>query len=1051
LPSRPKGADAEPAALTPAAGAEDLPDWLQNLSADTNVSPEPSDEALPAWLRGDADPTTNAPADTVDQTPKWLRSVQSEEQSTLPPWQSDYVESLLPPQEQPKTPSDQQALPDWLRDDTETADSSASTTLPDWLREEPGALRPQDRSSATDLPAPPRSPVEPTPPPADVLQEEVEGIPTWLRDIPDEEIQRVMAEDESDTITVEPFTFEGVEPGAAAETKADATELPAWLSDIDPEPAKETESWLDELATPKTEESSSPQLDDTSLPEWLRDLGDETGSGAASTNAPAFQTPADPNPILPSLPDQSAELPAWLQSSEQPLSSEPSAPVLPSLPDQSVELPAWLQSSEQPAASEPPSDAPEPNWTSSSPDSSGGAGDIPAWLRAEADAPDRSSDLPAWLQSDAAPSPPATGDVPAWLRAEQGDEPAPYAPSDRELPAWMDSAATQARTGAESSDVELPAWMDSAATQAGTSAGEAEPELPAWLQVSTPATEPTVPAASEEAPAWLQEGVSASQSSSPGDDDLPAWLQAEPATAPEPISSPPGEDVPSWLRAEPGPSIAAPIEDLPHWLRPHVPSPSSESSAAASDAPIADDLPPWLRDESGAPLPTAGQPGDANLPEWLRGASIDSPPSEKPSQLPPRQPREPLAPVANRWFDANDEAVADSDAANEGEFLKGMDLPVWLRGATEAKSPETSSPEERSLDWLTRLGAMEDEPVAVATVAPKMAPPMAPARSQSQIAAVALLEQLAATPFPDAGPLPGPARVSIWRRIGIERVLYIALLVALVAALVSPGLVERLQVPPQAPGAAAMFDQIDSLTEQDVVLVGYEWDARRISELRPLEQAVLDQLIRQNVKFVTVSTDPQGVLLSYDLADKLVAEGYRGSGLDYILLGYKPGGELGLRLLAQDFRGPGGLASDFQGQDATVGGLARGEGTNRPLTSLEDMSMILVLADDAVDVQGWMEQIRPSAPDVPITFLLPAEAAPIVQPYTNQPGQNVYHLAGKRGALAYTSLSAGADDAAVAREAGQERLGLAVFVALFLLGAVMIGIAALLTPRKKRT
>ena len=65
---------------------------------------------------------------------------------------------------------------------------------------------------------------------------------------------------------------------------------------------------------------------------------------------------------------------------------------------------------------------------------------------------------------------------------------------------------------------------------------------------------------------------------------------------------------------------------------------------------------------------------------------------------------------------------------------------------------------------------------------------------------------------------------------------------------------------------------------------------------------MLGHLIQRKVKLVLASTDPQGTLLLFDFRDQLERAGYRKGGEDYILLGYKPGAELALRLFAQDFR-----------------------------------------------------------------------------------------------------------------------------------------------------
>ena len=101
--------------------------------------------------------------------------------------------------------------------------------------------------------------------------------------------------------------------------------------------------------------------------------------------------------------------------------------------------------------------------------------------------------------------------------------------------------------------------------------------------------------------------------------------------------------------------------------------------------------------------------------------------------------------------------------------------------------------------------------------------------------------------------------------------------------------------------------------------------------------------------------------------------------------------------------------------------------------------MMMVLADEAQDVQGWMEQVHRVARQVPLAFLLPAETAPLVQPYLTQPG--ILHLAGKQGALAYQGSSGGIGMTLeqIALESGQQRLSLLVFVVVLLVGVIVVG------------
>jgi hypothetical protein len=668
----------------------------------------------------------------------------------------------------------------------------------------------------------------------------------------------------------------------------------------------------------------------------------------------------------------------------------------------------------------------------------------PAWLSGNEDTAEA---IPEWLRSavnqseDMSGAARATPDVPLWLQDAAGQlddappAPAPPAPAPRDVP--PQPSAEQQTT--------LPPWL-----QEGSASQPPATDVPSWLQAEP---EPAAQPPATDVPSWLQ--AEPEPAAQPPAADVPSWLQAEP----EPAAQPPAADVPDWLRdsttegsasaqfpsqpedpapAAPAPDRAstapgsAPADELPDWLRP-------SAAPATPDSGTGQDLPPWLRDEAGQPLPTAGIAGDTNLPAWLRGVAAEQPAAPAPAAEPP-------TPANFDWL----EQAAETETrrpATESEFFGGTELPAWLRPPEPEQPKEINQADARSLDWLTRLGGVDEVETATPAMvaAPKLTPPVVRPRSPAQIEALALMERLAATPFPEATPLAAPAQSSAWRRIGIERALYLALLIALLVGLIVP-LPDSfgLTAAPTAPGSADLFAQIDKLSEKDIVLIGYEWDARRSSELRPLENAVLGHLIQRKVKLVLVSTDPQGTLLLFDFRDQLAAAGYNknNGGDDYILLGYRPGAELALRSLAQDFRGA--LRSDFQGSDATKRGtLATDAATGEArLSTLADFSMILVLADEAQDVQGWMEQVQRSARQVPFGFLLPAETTPVVQPYLSQPG--IFHLAGAQGALAYQSLRGGSGmpAAQITREISQQRLSLLVFVALLLVGAIIVGIGA---------
>ncbi|HEU5087862.1 MAG TPA: hypothetical protein VFT99_10465 [Roseiflexaceae bacterium] len=397
---------------------------------------------------------------------------------------------------------------------------------------------------------------------------------------------------------------------------------------------------------------------------------------------------------------------------------------------------------------------------------------------------------------------------------------------------------------------------------------------------------------------------------------------------------------------------------------------------------------------------------------------------------------EPAAPLSLDWFDEETSApeppAPGPDASSE--LLGGADLPAWLRRETEAPG-EPAPVDARSLEWLTKLGPYDDDTAVAATadVAPRLSLPQPPMPSAAHLEALALLQRLAADPLPQQEAREEQAAPAWFTRIGGERLLYLLLLAALLAAMLVPGLTSSFQTPQILPEADALHEQIAALGPNDIVLLGYEWDAQRIGELRPLEQAVLSQLIEQRVKFVLVSTDPQGTLLQFDERDRLRAANYQEGGADYILLGYRPGNEFALRQLATNLFGT--LQSDFQGLDATNGTLVTDTATSQPrLTHLNDFAMTIVMADEPNDVQAWMEQVRPSF-DKPLVFLVPASVQPLAQPYFRQ--QNVFHLAGTNGALAYEQTRGGLTPA-TARQLGLLRLSTLIICGLLLIGIVIV-------------
>ena len=1013
---------------------EHLPPWLRNLP----LPPRPASGDTPDWLRDVAPSAPPAPStppppaktasEPADDTPDWLRELQSEIGAA--PTGDTYLPGVSPRRESGDTP-------DWLRDVAAAEPATPARPAPfgatGWLHSLSSSSENEDVPESEPKPEPPPTtttsrikmpvgatdwlrsigqeadPAEPKTPRSSVSEmiDVKSGVPDWLRDVTPAEIQSVSS--------AEPVADDSPPPSQKVFDPLSSN----WLTD-EPVVTSDDRTVLADWASDASARAETVAADH--VPDWLRDVA------PVSFDAPSDQGGArDPGSV-----------PDWLSGSGRDDSSAPQADT--GVPDWLRDVsggddssddaaPSWLGGSA--AAVEPAADADEPDWLRASDAAAPPTSPIRGAQEVVPDPADE--DVPDWLRDvEARPAPAPADDVPAWLRDEVQERPAP-APAD-DVPAWLRDEVQERPEPAPADDV--PAWLRDEAT-APRKAAAPPPAPPAPVAAPPPA---------DDVPAWLRDAVV-----------TPAPpAAAVPPAAPVPVAAPPpADDVPVWLRdavvtpapAAPPPAPApvaapAPADDVPAWLRE-----AAGPTVAPAQIP-SQDLPPWLSVDSSEPTTVSGPStaGDMSLPSWLRGVADDPLLAQTPAPSPKADDDVPSPP--RRRAASNEDAEGD-------DFFKGAELPGWLR-PPEAELP-TASPEGQALDWLTRLGAADegenetgissDLPVVV-TAAPAR---RLYQRSPEQMDAATLIGQLVRVPYPTPIASPAPVPLPLWRRIGLDRVLYVLFAMVLLAGLLYPQYIAPIQTAaPTAPGVTDLSQRLASLGPDDVVMIAYEWDAQRSAELRPLEQAVTSQLMSRKTKLILLSTDLQGTLLSFDLRGQLRAAGYNidpdgrvFGGRDYVFLGYRPGGEMALRLLSQNLRAEFG--SDFEGRDATQGLLATNMDGSPRVSQISDLAMIIVLADQPQDAQIWMEQVHSTAPSVPITFLMPQETEPIVQPYLRLP--NVYHLAGLQGALALNTL-AGADGVAIAQATGQQSLAVLAFVILLIVGGLGLALAHVLRTRR---
>jgi len=208
-------------------------------------------------------------------------------------------------------------------------------------------------------------------------------------------------------------------------------------------------------------------------------------------------------------------------------------------------------------------------------------------------------------------------------------------------------------------------------------------------------------------------------------------------------------------------------------------------------------------------------------------------------------------------------------------------------------------------------------------------------------------------------------------------------------------------LPPQTfdgdnPTANRVFSLMDSLTVGDWVLVGYEYGPTAAGELDVLADLLLRQLFSKGVKPIIVSSNPIAVVHAQNVIEDIRLS-VQSAGLDleanrdYYLLRYLTGGALGLRDLSQNF---GSMAS------ASV----HGEPTQLDLTSLDEMALMLLIAERAEDIRNWAEQVAPATSTVLVAATGYA-AQPLAEPYVHSAAGIAGLLVGIRDAYTYGEMA----------------------------------------------
>jgi len=709
------------------------------------------------------------------------------------------------------------------------------------------------------------------------------------------------------------------------------------------------------------------------LPQWLRDARNEARDGAKAEAEQIAQNMRQQS-SMPA--NQAPDLLAGLQSQAD---------------DEDDETPDWLANitGAAPKSKKAETDEKDMRWveldnsdnTPAPPGVSAATHRITATQAPSESAPD--SPLPAWLAGmdsgrqvgDITGSGFGAGDALSqsqkkspesessdWLKNLQAEQSADApveaqdeTPFDTDLPDWMKGSEQSTPVNAESTVSDTPDWLK------GLDAGTPNDNRP--RQASDESSSLTgrymdADLRSNSADQMKDIGAEPAQLASA---DTPDWLKGFASEA-ESVAPAPSADTPDWLKNA-GQEKPAPIDieskpafsdDVPDWLK----STEQNNGAPAPATPVF--APAETQNDSSPLFTDQGLSGeDANslftqMPDWMSNTSADSKPAQQ-DALPAAQSADALSSSAlPTWVQAMRPV--------ESSFSKAL-----TQGIGTDQTPETRGP-------LAGLQGVLPGLPFTPTSKPK-AYSIKVQASREQLAQAALLEHiLEAETKPE--PITSVPAVSSAR--GLRWVITILLLLIAVGSLYVG--TQIFAMPLGAPMELNSAMQIvENVPENAPVLVIFDYDPATVGEMEATAAPLLDYMILQRHPRLTfVSTSPTGAALAERfISGPLGGHNYQ-SGIQYVNLGYLPGGLTGIRAFAQNplTMMPMLIDSSPAWQSAPL----------QDVQSLSNFSLILLITDSAEAGRNWVEQTGALRGEAKFVIASSAQAGPMLMPYV-QSGQ----------------------------------------------------------------
>ena len=196
------------------------------------------------------------------------------------------------------------------------------------------------------------------------------------------------------------------------------------------------------------------------------------------------------------------------------------------------------------------------------------------------------------------------------------------------------------------------------------------------------------------------------------------------------------------------------------------------------------------------------------------------------------------------------------------------------------------------------------------------------------------------------------------------------------------------------PESQIVFDEINKLNAGDKMLLSFEYSPSTKPEIHPMAIAILKHLYAKNIQVYGFALWPDGNFMSTEAFSEVSDDYDKKYGVDYVNLGYKPGGEAVIKGIASDIRTL--YTVDLQGTSINDIPMMK------DVVNIEDFDFVFSLSAGYPGSKEWV-QYACDPKDIPFSTGCTSIQVTDIMPYVEN-DQIRGILAGMPGAAEYESL-----------------------------------------------